>query len=87
MYGPRHESRTLPWVKFKFFLEKLFICNIIDKNLNKNFDSYLSYYSFKLLFLFFQVCAINSSKKFEKKNGSRQGTFPYFLCGLPRITR
>ena len=33
MYGLRHESRTLPWVKRQMFLETLSIC--IDKNLNK----------------------------------------------------
>ena len=49
------------------FLETLFICNNIDKNLNKNFHTYLSYHSVELLFLFFYICAISSSKKFEKK--------------------
>ena len=31
LYGPRHESRTLPWAKCQIFLETLFICNDIDK--------------------------------------------------------
>ena len=61
MYGPRHT-----WANFQIFMETLFICNYIGKNLNQNFQSQLSYHSFKLLFLFFQNCALSSSKKFEK---------------------
>ena len=38
----------------QIFLETLFICNDINKNLNQNFQSLLSYHSFKLLFLFFK---------------------------------
>ena len=56
MYGPRQEPRTLPWAKYQIFLETLFIGNDIDKNLNKKFHSYLSYHSFKLLFLFLNFC-------------------------------
>ena len=37
MYGPRQGPRLVPWAKCQFFLEKLFICNDIDKNLNQNF--------------------------------------------------
>ena len=36
MYGPRQESRTLPWARCQIFLEALFICNNINTNLNKN---------------------------------------------------
>ena len=48
-------SRILPWVKCQIFLEALFLCNNINSNLNKNFHTYLIYYSFKPLFLFFQI--------------------------------
>ena len=52
----------------KFFSETVFIlCNNIDKNLNKNFHSWLSYHSFKPLLLFFQICTISILKKFEKE--------------------
>ena len=77
MYGPRHESRTLPWAKCQFFLGTLFICNDIDKNQSKNCHTYLSYHSFKPLFLFFQICAISRSKNSKTINGLRQGTKIY----------
>ena len=37
IYGPRHESRILPWAKCPFSLETLFICNNINDNPNENF--------------------------------------------------
>ena len=46
IYGPRQG-----------FLEALFICNNINTHPNKNFYTYLSYHSFKPLFLFFQISA------------------------------
>ena len=61
MYGPRDESRTVPWAKCQIFFETFFICNVIDKNLNKNFHSHLGYHSFELLFLCFQIRAIRST--------------------------
>ena len=76
MYGPRHESRILPWAQCHIFLETLFICNDIDKNLNKNFQTYSSYHSFELLFLLFQICVISRLKNWKIKNGPRQDTFP-----------
>ena len=76
MYGPRHESRTLPWAKCQIFLETLFICNDIDKSLNRNFHSLLGCHFFKLLFLFLQTCAISSLKKLEK-NGPRSLIFHF----------
>ena len=39
MYGPRQESRTLPWGKYQVFLQALFIFNNINTNLNKNFHT------------------------------------------------
>ena len=74
MYGPRQGSRTLPWAKCQIFLEALFICNNINTNLNKNFYTWLSYHSFKPLFLFFLIFA--SSFK-NSKNRPKQATFPY----------
>ena len=53
------------------FLEALFICNNINTNLNKNFYTQLSYRSFKPLFLFFQISARSSLKKFENEIGPR----------------
>ena len=83
MYGPRQGSRTRPWAKCHIFLEALFICNNINTNLNKNFDTQLRYDYFKPLFLYFQISAISSFKKFEnEKCGPRQGTFPYTLSGV-----
>ena len=64
---PREGSRTLPWAKCQIFLEVLFICNNIHTNLNKKFHTQLSYHSFKPLFLFFQISARSSLKKFENK--------------------
>ena len=37
MYGPRQESRTLPWTKCQIFLETLLICNDIDKKSKQKF--------------------------------------------------
>ena len=39
MYGPSQGSRTLPWANSQIFLEAFFICNTINKNLNKNFQT------------------------------------------------
>ena len=36
MYGVRHESMTLPWAECQIFMETVFICKNIDKDLNKN---------------------------------------------------
>ena len=67
MYGPRQESRTLPWAKRQIFLEVLFISNNINTNLNKNYDTQLNCRSVKPLFLFFQISAKSSLKKFENE--------------------
>ena len=37
MYGQRHESSILPGAKCQISMQSLFICNDIDKNLNKKF--------------------------------------------------
>ena len=65
MYGSKQGSRTLPWAKCQIFLEALFICNNINTNPNRDFHTSLSYHSFKPLFLFLQVSAKSSLKKFE----------------------
>ena len=78
MDGPRQKPWTLSWAKCQILLDTLFICNDIDKNLNKNFYSSLSYRSFKLLFLFFQVCAISNSKKFEMEKWPKAGYLPLY---------
>ena len=83
MYGPRQGSRTLPWAEFQIFLEVLFICNNINTNLNKNFHTY----SFKRLFLFFQISARSSLKKFENEKWPKAGYFPLYplyACTLNR---
>ena len=77
MYGPRQGSRTLPWAKCQILLEAFFISNNINSNLNKNFHTQLSYYSFKPLFLFFQIFA-SSLKKFKNKKWPKAGFFPLF---------
>ena len=55
------------------FFEALFICNNIKTNLNKNFNTELSYHSFKPLFLFFQIPARSSLKKFENEKWPKAG--------------
>ena len=57
--------RTVPWAKCQIFLEALFICNNINTNLNKNFH-----------FLFFQVSARSSLKKFENEKWPKAGYLP-----------
>ena len=81
LYGPRQGSRTLPWAKCQIFLEALFICNNINTNLNKKFHTYSSYHSFKPLFLFFQISAKSSLKKFENKKWPKAGYLPLFRTG------
>ena len=78
MYGPRHESGILPWAKCQIFLKTFF--NDIEKNLNKKFHLQLSYHSFKLLFLFSQICAISTSKKFEKEKWPKVGYLPLSIA-------
>ena len=78
MYGPRQGSRTLPCTKFQIFSEALFICNNINKNLNKNFHTYFSYHSFKPLFLFFLISARSSWKKFENGKWPKAEYLPLF---------
>ena len=77
-YGPRLGSRTLRWAKCKIFLEALFICNNTNKNLNKNFHTSLRYHSFKPVFLFFQISATSSLKKFENKKWPKAGYLPLY---------
>ena len=67
MYSPRQGPRPLPWTKCQICLEALFTCYNINTNLNKNFHTWLSYHSFKPLFLFFQLSARSSLKKFENE--------------------
>ena len=76
MYGPRQGSRTLPWAKCQIFLEALFICNNVNTNLNENFHTNLSYYSFKPLFLFCQISARGCLKKFENEKWPKAGYLP-----------
>ena len=64
----------------QIFLEAFFICNNINTNLNENFHTYLSYHSFKPLFLFFQISARNSFKKFENEKWPKAGYLP--LCQI-----
>ena len=73
IYGLRCESRTLPWAEYLMFLETLFICNNIDKNPNNNSHSQLSYHSLKPVIFIFLICAISSSKKFEKEKWPKAG--------------
>ena len=61
--------------KRQIFLEALFICNNINTNLNKNFHTQLSYQSFKLLFLFFQISARSSLKKFANEQWPKAGPY------------
>ena len=72
MYGPR----LLPWAKCQIFLEALFTCNNVNTNLNEHFHTYLSYHSFKPLFLFFQISARSSLKKFENEEWPKAGYLP-----------
>ena len=69
IYGPRHESRTVAWAKCQIFLETLFICNNIDKNLNENFHSYS-----QTIFIFSNLCD-NEFKKIRKRKMD-QGRVP-----------
>ena len=56
MYGPRHESRTLPWAKCQIFLEALFIYNNINTNLKKNpYIVQLSLFQ-TFMFIFLNFC-------------------------------
>ena len=75
MYGPRQESRTLPWAKCQIFLEALFMCNNINTKQKKSIHSY---HSFKPLFLFFQIFT-SSLKKFEKEKCPKAGYLPLLL--------
>ena len=72
----RQGSRTLPWAKCQIFWEALFICNNINTNLNKIFYILLSYHSFKPLFVFFQISARSSLKKFENEKWLKAGYLP-----------
>ena len=86
MYGPRQGSRTLRWAKYHIFLKVLFICNNINTNLNKNLHTHLNYRSFEPLFLFFQISAISSLKKFENEKWPKAGYLPLYTdsrLGLP----
>ena len=56
------------------FLKALFICNNTNLNKSKQIFPYIVKLSlFQTLFLFFQVFARSSLKKFE--NGASQGTY------------
>ena len=61
----------------KFFLDAFFMCNNINTNLNENFHTKLNYHSFKPLFLFFQISARSSLKKFEKEKWPKAGYILY----------
>ena len=76
------QKGSLPWAKCQIFLKALFICNNINKNLNKNFHTKLNYRSFKSLFLFFQISARSSWKKFENEKWPKAGYLPLCLKGL-----
>ena len=77
MYGPRQESRTLPWAKCQIFLQVLFICNNINTNLIKKiFKS--AFHSFKPLFLFFEISPRTSLKKFQSEKWPKAGYLPLF---------
>ena len=70
MYGSRHGSKTLPWAECQIFLEAFLICNNINTNPNKNFHTY---HSFKPFFLFCQIFAKSSLKKFENEKWPKAG--------------
>ena len=76
---------TCLWPNVKFFLEALFICNNINTNLNKNFHTYLSYHSFKPLFLFFQISARSSLKKFANEKWPKAGYLPLICINKPTV--
>ena len=78
MYGPRQGPRPLPWAKCQIFLEVFFICNNINTNLNKIFHTQFHTYSFKPLFLFFQISARSSLKKCQNEKFPKAGYLP--LC-------
>ena len=64
LYDERHESRTLPWVKCQIFMEILFICNNIDKNLIKNFHSYLLLFQ-TVIFIVLNLCDRREAAKWR----------------------
>ena len=75
-YGPGQGLRTLSWAKGQIFSGALFICNNINTNLNEYVHTQLSYHSLKQLFLFFQISARSSLKKFENEKWSKVGYLP-----------